>query len=490
MTLPTGLDPRTPVLIGAGIAHQRLDDPADALEAAALMALALDRAGADAGVDGLVDRVDEIIVAEGIWGYGDPGRSVLGGRSPGARTVLAAVGVLQQTMFTRACTQIASGSADVVVVCGGEAKFRALRAAITGTDAPETAAPGAVPDVRLAPEGEMITDVEIVRGLAVPAHQYAVMESAIRHDHGETPEANRVALGDLMAALSEVAAGNPDAWTRTPMTPDEVMAAPMVSTPYTRACCSQWNVDQAAAFILCPAGLAESLGVRPERWVVPHLGIESNLMVPLPERVDLGRSPAIDVAGERLLSHGHDPAGIELLEIYSCFPAAVRMQCEGLGIDPSRRLSVTGGMNFGGGPLNNFTLQALARIVPMLRDAPDRSALVTSISGMVTKFGLGLWSGRLPTAGFAAIDVSDEARARTGTVPVDADYRGPATIAGYTVAHERGVPVLAVVIADAPTGARAVATGDDPDLIAALCDGDWCGRLVTVSGELLVDVPR
>ena len=75
-------------------------------------------------------------------------------------------------------------------------------------------------------------------------------------------------------------------------------------------------------------------------------------------------------------------------------------------------------------------------------------------------------------------------------MPVDADYRGPGTIAGYTVAHERGVPVVAVVIADAPTGARAVATGDDPDLIAALCDGDWCGRLVTVSGGLLVDVPR
>ena len=27
------VDPRTPVLVGAGVAHQRFDDPADAVEA-------------------------------------------------------------------------------------------------------------------------------------------------------------------------------------------------------------------------------------------------------------------------------------------------------------------------------------------------------------------------------------------------------------------------------------------------------------------------
>ena len=60
------------------------------------------------------------------------------------------------------------------------------------------------------------------------------------------------------------------------------------------------------------------------------------------------------------------------------------------------------------------------------------------------------------------------------------------TIAGFTVGHDRGVPTLAVVIADTPTGSRAVATSVDPALMASLATGEWCGRQATVRGELLV----
>jgi len=494
------LDPLTPVLVGAGAASQRHDDPADALEASALMRLALDRAATDAGFAGLGhrgdlgdlgdlgDRIDEIIVAEGIWGYTDPGRSILEGRSPRARSVLAAVGVLQQTMFTRACEQIAAGAADVVAVCGGEAKYRSLRALIGGVDAPETLVAGARPDLRLEPEDAFLglPDLEILRGLDAPTHQYAVMESALRFAAGDSVETNKSALGAMMAGFSDVAATNPDAWTRTAVTPAEVLGAPMVATPYTKLCCAQWNVDQAAAFLLCSAGTAESLGIDRAQWVFPHLAIESNLMVPLTERAELHRSPAIDVAAEQLRAHGIDPDAIDHLEIYSCFPAAVRMQCIALGIALGRAVTVTGGMNFAGGPLNNFTLQALARIVELLRADPGSSALVTSLSGNVTKFGLGVWSTTPPASGFEAADVTESARRRTAVVEVDPAYEGPVTIAGFTVGHERGVPTRAVVIADTPAGTRAVATSVDPALVASLAEGEWCGRQATVTGELLV----
>ena len=332
--------------------------------------------------------------------------------------MLAAVGVLQQTMFTRACEQIAAGAADVVVVCGGEAKYRSLRAVIGGVDAPETLVPGARPDLRLAPEDALLglPDFEVLRGLAAPAHQYAVMETALRFAAGDSVGTNNAALGALMAGFSEVAATNPDAWTRTAVTPAEVLGSPMVATPYTKLCCSQWNVDQAAALLLCSAGTAQSLGIDRSQWVFPHLAIESNLMVPLTERAELHRSPAIDVAGEQLRAHGVDPNAIDHMEIYSCFPAAVRMQCIALGIDPSRAVTVTGGMHFAGGPLNNFTLQALARIVGLLRSDTGSSALSTSLSGNVTKFGLGVWSALPPTNGFEAVDVTDAARRRTARV--------------------------------------------------------------------------
>ena len=57
------LAPTTPVLIGAGTATQRFDDPLAGSDAMGLMRTALDAAVADAGgsARSLLDRVDEIL---------------------------------------------------------------------------------------------------------------------------------------------------------------------------------------------------------------------------------------------------------------------------------------------------------------------------------------------------------------------------------------------------------------------------------------------
>ncbi|MBX3286385.1 MAG: acetyl-CoA acetyltransferase, partial [Actinobacteria bacterium] len=347
-------DPTTPVLIGAGTATQRFDDPLAGVDAMGLMRAALDAAVDDAGgsARSLLDRVDEIAVPEGIWHPTDPGRLVLDGRSPGARTVLAAIGVLQQSLFTRAAASIRDGSADVVVVVGGEAKWRQLRGQITGVPAPETGPDGATPDVRLAPASDVLEHLEIHRSLASPTHQYAVMESAIRHAAGRSPGDHARHVAGLVSSLSQVAAGNPDAWNRTAMTVDEVLAAPLVTEPYTKPACSQWNVDQAAAFVLCSAATAEAVAVPRDRWVFPVAGAESNLMVPMTQRGEVHRSPAAVEVGRALAAAAGRPLGeLELLEVYSCFPSAVQMQAEAFGIDlDARPFSVTGGMHFAGGP--------------------------------------------------------------------------------------------------------------------------------------------
>ena len=145
-----------------------------------------------------------------------------------------------------------------------------------------------------------------------------------------------------------------------------------------------------------------------------------------------------------------------LREIYSCFPAAVQIQCAELGIDVDGDLTVTGGMHFAGGPLNSFSLQALAALVPTLRERHDEVALVTSVSGMMTKFGAGLWSAS-PNDAFRSIDVTESA--------------GDAT--------------EAVVIADVPSGTRAVAVSRDAEVIAAFRGEEWVGRSVMVDGPVL-----
>jgi hypothetical protein len=54
------VDPRTPVLVGAGVAHQRSDDPAESVEAVALMASAVARAGEDAGAPALLAQAQAV----------------------------------------------------------------------------------------------------------------------------------------------------------------------------------------------------------------------------------------------------------------------------------------------------------------------------------------------------------------------------------------------------------------------------------------------
>ena len=124
------------------------------------MADALSQAEADSGGRGLLARADSIRIPRGIWDYADPARLVADKvGATRAKTQVAEIGVLQTTLFGGAAQAIADGSADVVLIAGGEAKFRALRSQITGTEVPSTTQPeGTTPDEILAPHDDVITE--------------------------------------------------------------------------------------------------------------------------------------------------------------------------------------------------------------------------------------------------------------------------------------------------------------------------------------------
>lgn len=489
--VPMPLDPRTPVLVGVGVAHQHEDDPTRAVEALDLMEAAARAAGADSGARGLLEHVDLILTPRGTWPYADPGAVLATRLAAPARAVLAPIGVLQQSLLTRAGRAVADGRIDVALVCGGEAKFRAQRAAVTGVGGRDLDDPTLAPSTELLPgDDELFPRVEIERGLAAPVAQYAVMEGALRHRAGQSRAAHARELAELWAGFSAVAAGNPDAWRRDPVTPAMLIepgaSNPMLASPYTKWHCSQWNVDQAAALLLCSVAVAVRLGVPEDRWVFPRVAVESNAIVPLSARADLDRSPAVARAGERLVSLGERSADeMDHLDLYSCFPSAVRIQANEFGIASDRPLTVTGGMGFAGGPLNSYVLQATARMAAVLRAEPGRVGLVTSVSGMLTKFGLGSWSTTPPRAGFRADEIGADVLRATPTRPLDPDAAGDVTIAGFTVIHDHGAPVLASVIGETPDGTRSLAAAFDGELAADLAAGEWIGRTATVDGPTL-----
>ncbi len=487
-----GLDPRTPVLVGSAAITQREADPARARDAIGLMADSL-RAAADnaGGADPhrLLRKADVMLATQGSWKCQDPARMVSEQLGITPHTVYAELGVLQQTLFTRACSTIARGDASVVLICGGEARARmasAARAGVTVAPEPEAEKPA---DTVLSPAQQVISKLEIDRQLYVAARQYAIIETALRAAAGQSLEEHAREVAALWDGFAAIAASRPEAWKRDVIPLGDGVATarnPWYSWPYTKQHVSYWTVDQAAGFILCSAEAAEAAAIPHERWVFPHAAVESNAMIMLSERAHPHRSPAIGAGGRALAQlTGTAPADADHVDLYSCFPAAVRVQASELGITTDRPWTVTGGMSFGGGPLNNYVLQSTARMMDVLREDPGSTGLVTSISGMITKHGIGLWSTNPADKGFQVADVSEQALAQTPAAAADPSYQGPADILGYTVTYEGREPRTGIVIAKAArSGAltHTVAVTDDPDLVAAMVCSEWVGRRIDVTG--------
>jgi acetyl-CoA C-acetyltransferase len=137
-------------------------------------------------------------------------------------------------------------------------------------------------------------------------------------------------------------------------------------------------------------------------------------------------------------------------------------------------------MAFAGGPYNNYVFQATCRMGQLLREGRGRHGLVSSVSGVLTKQAFGLWSRAPARDGFVLRDVSEEVARVTGTVPIVDAAAGGATIAGYTVLHERGQPPRGVAVVDAE-GGRAVVLTEDPALVARMESDELCGAGVRLA---------
>ncbi|MEE2662797.1 MAG: acetyl-CoA acetyltransferase [Myxococcota bacterium] len=477
---------RQPLLVGAAAITQRETDPANAREPLELMADALEAAAADAGTRRLLTEADAVMAPRGFWEYGDPCRLLaerLG--CPKARTTVAEIGVLQTTLFGEAGRQIAQGEADIVLITGGEAKYRALRAQIEGVEAPLTRHEGEADRV-LRPQHEIMHPLELAFGVEMPVKQYSVMENALRHAQGTSLDEHRREIAEMWAGFSRVAASNPQAWRPEPVSADEIREPAgknaMLAFPYTKLHNAQWNVDQAAGLVLCSESAAQRLGVARDKWLYPLAVVESNHMVPLAERKDPERCWGAKLAGERALElAGLDADRLDYSELYSCFPVAVRIQARELGIPLEPTPSVTGGMAFGGGPLNNFVLQAVARMAQVLREDPGSRGLVSAVSGILTKQGFSVWSTQPGPSPFQYDDVSEQVAGALETVEIDESADGPAIIRAYTVLCEGGEPARAVAWCDTAGGRRTLAASSDPELLRNATERELCGREITLA---------
>lgn len=488
--IDTPVSPDTPVLVGIGVATRREADPALALEPIDLMLEAVRSAGADCGACELLAQVESIAVPRGRWRYRNPSGEIA--RAIGATratTIVSSVGVLQQTLIADACQAIADGQIGSALVTGADAGYRILQARLASIRALERDQDDE-PDVRLEPKAELRHPAEVAAGLNMPVGLYAIMESARRASSRLSVDAHRDLLATRYARYSEIAANNPDSWTRSPLDASAIRDAgprnPMQAFPYTRSHCSTWNVDQAAALLFCSVRQAEALNIDRSRWVFPVASAESNHMVSLSARADLIRSPGADATASAVLAAGNLAVDdIDLIELYSCFPVAVDAFADALGLPGDRDTTITGSMAFAGGPYNNYFFQATARAAQLLREGSGKTALLSCVSGILTKQAFSIWSTSPPQHGFARRDVTDQVEANAAEIEVEEGYTGTARIVGCTVLYGRGESPRAIALVDTSNGTRALATSDAPDVVAAIEREEWVGRTVQMTAGKL-----
>ena len=495
---------RTPVLIGAGQFTYR-GDPSSSPSPTALLKIAAEKAALDAGIGAAgLAAIDALAVAGFTIDAPGSGRTVPHSSNPPA-SLAAELGAAPtwsvysqmggntpQQLVNVLSERIAKGETDLALAVGCEFLGSAVKRMTRGLGFDDWREDDSLPaPERIGDPRPGVTPYEARHGLNRPINTYPLFENALRARDGRSITDHQRQLGRLFAPFTEVAAQNPDAWFPVARSAEELVAVSeknrMVGFPYTKLLNAIMEVDQSAGAILASEAKARELGVPEDRWVYLHgCADAADLWFPL-DRQDFHSSPAMRLTGQRAFEMaGIGLDRIDLIDLYSCFPVAVEIGAEelGLSLDDPRGLTVTGGLPYAGGPGNNYVMHSIAVMLQKLRAKPGGYGLITGNGWYLTKQSTGIYSTALPDKPFEREDPAVLQRQIDGLAHPDVIElpQGPATIETYTVVHKREGPFMAIIVGRDANGRRFAAnTPDDAATLAGLEMGEQIGRPGTVT---------
>jgi acetyl-CoA C-acetyltransferase len=490
-------DDRRPVLIGAAQLVQRDVDLAQALSPLQMLERTAREAADDAGAGGrLLSELDSVGIVDVVAWHPKNGPALLAERlgARPRRQVLSAVGgEIPLRMVNQVARSIAAGEIRLALV-GGANNVRTLRRAQKARVKLNWEMGGAGEPDRLGVTLRGHSEAEARYGLDMPISVYPIFENALRAQRGLDLETHRKRVGALMSRFTDVAAKNPYAWFPVARSADEItLPTPenrMTAFPYTKFMNAVLETDQAAAVILASAEAARSLGIPEDRWVYWWGGAHAQEECWYPsERPDFARCEALERAATAALCE----AGLQLsdlahLDFYSCFPVAVEMACQMLGLDENdaRGFTVTGGLPYAGGPGNNYALHSLAASMERVRAQPGDRALVTGNGWYLTKHSATVIASAPPGPGTAAEPAAAAAAPEIAETTRSTDpIEGAGRVETYTVIFERdGTPVRGIILGRGAEGRRFVAnTPEDRQLLESLVARDPIGSQGTLRQE-------
>jgi len=498
------MDARTPVLIGAGQFTYR-GEPGESPSPTALLKIAAERAAEDAGLPaGALAGIDTLAVVG--FTIDAPGGARLVphstnppatlakrlGATPRHATYSHMGGNSPQQMINIVAERIAKGQTEFALVVGCEflgSATKRLQRGLGFDDWDDVENDLPAPD-RVGDPRNGVTPYEAKHGLARPINCYPLFENALRARDGRSIPDHQKRLGELFAPFTRVAARNPEAWFPVERSAEELITVTdrnrMVGFPYPKYLNAIMEVDQSAGVIVTSLAKARELGVAEDRLVYLHGCADAcDLWYPT-DRQDFHSSPAMRLTGKRAL----EMAGIGLddighIDLYSCFPVAVEIGAEelGLALDDPRGLTVTGGLPYMGGPGNNYAMHSIAVMMQRLRDDPGSYGLVTANGWYLTKQSTGVYSTRPLKGAFERQDpkvIQDQIDALPHPVVIERP-QGAATIETFTVVHGREGYMMGIVVGRDSEGRRFVAnTPTDAATLSGLEATEAVGRKGTV----------
>ncbi len=254
-----------PVIVGVGQINDRPEDPRQGLDPIGLMEAALREADRDGG-GGWIARLESLAVVDQLSfrQLGDvsgPLAAKLGimprlcykSSYPGGDTPIL--------MLNEAARRIAEGDIKVAAVAGGEALRTAaqLAALKAGDD------PSAHNALRQATGRAGPRSLQQRYGLTAPVDIYPLYENAGRAAYGQTLVEAQTESGEIWSRFSQVAAENPGAWIRKPMSPEAIVTPSAdnrrIAFPYNKLMVANSSVNQGAGFIVTSLAAALEAGV-------------------------------------------------------------------------------------------------------------------------------------------------------------------------------------------------------------------------------------
>lgn len=487
------------MLVGIGQYSESLGDASyEALTPVAIAERAARLALADAGVS--PGEIDVLACTrqfdESVPGFptvlGNPDnfpRAVANrlGATPDRCVYAVAGGQSPQQLVTELAHGIADGTTRFAMVVAAEAISTVLSLSKAAEKPDLTEVTGAVDENRGVGLAGILASTQVAHQLTDAPTQYAIFENARRVRLGQSRSEQAAEMGRWFAPFTEVAAANPHAAVRTVATAEELTTVTasnrMIADPYPKAVVAREKVNQSAAVIVTSEEVALELGIPREQWVYLH-GHSDLHDRELTHREDLSRSlPAVAAVNASLEMAGIGLDDVTAFDFYSCFPIAVSAVADDLGLTPEdpRRLTVTGGLPFFGGPGNGYSLHPIVEVVDRCRQDADAWGLVGANGGMLSKYSVGVYSAR-PAAWKVGDDAALQAELDApASVPVTLHPSGTATVETWTVRYEGGSP-RAVVIGRTAAGERFVANDfvDDEEVRALLLGEDGPGAALYV----------